>query len=438
MDPTDRLAAGQVCTIAVAFQPAGPGGRSAILTVQAQVPGGSSEHASEAAGTVSVALAGVGAEPGAAPALVASSAEVDFQPVVPGAKSPVTTVTVSNTGGSKFQVRGVRVEGASAAEFAVAGTTCRAGSSLRPGGRCTVSLVFQPSGDAGAGSRSAMVVVDHAGPDGAEAAPPLTVALTGHGAVAVPAVARMREDFGAVPLGTATELRTLVLRNDGGVPLGVGALRLAGADAGDFVLAADRCSRTAVDPGRSCTFALGFDPGRDGGRSATLVVPHDAGPAPLTIALSGAGDPAADLSVAIVPPAGAAPAPGPSDLTAEPGRWRVVVRNAGPRDATGVRLVLSGEAVSLDPSSTGPWRCDRAERPSPRTTAVACTMPALPRGGRAVVDLAVDVSGDEGVPSLTAAVDAAEPDPHATDDRAHALVPIPGPARGAPQRARRA
>lgn len=450
MAPMAPLGAGRTCTIAVAFEPAAPGGRSAILAIRPAVPTGSPglaepgsygsadsagpEGASGAGrgGTVSVALAGVGTEAVSPAALVASSAEVDFDRVVAGARSAATTLTLSNTSGSRLQVLGVRVEGASAAEFAVAGTTCRAGSSLRPGGRCIVGLVFQPSGSAGAGGRSATVVVDHAGPAGPEgAARSLTVALTGERAVASPAADRTREDFGTLPLGTAADLRTLSIRNDGGALLGIGTLALAGADAGDFVLSADRCSGTAVEPGRTCTVALGFDPRREGGRSATLVVPHDAGGTPLTIALSGAGAVAADLSVAIAPPPGPGLGPdepsGPGDGSS--GRWRITVRNAGPRDATSVRLVVSGEAVSLDWARTGPWRCDEAGRSSARVT---CTMPVLPRSGRAVLDLGVVVAGDEGVPSLTAAVRAGEPDPRGSDDKAHALVPIPGPAPSGP------
>ena len=159
---------------------------------------------------------------------------------------------------------------------------------------------------------------------------------------------------------------------------------------------------------------MGLRPQREGGRSATLTVPHDAAGSPLTVALSGTGAIAADLSVTL--------APSSSMATVVP--WTVSVRNAGPSDATDLRLVVSGVDVSLSPGEVpGPWQCNTAEGSPPQ---IVCTLRALAPSAQAVLEVDVGLFG-EGTPSLTAEVKGAEPDPHEGDNKAFALIPAPSP-----------
>jgi hypothetical protein len=390
------LPPGQTCAVAVAFRPATAGGRSATLGIGPAGPG--------AGGALSVALAGVGT--GGPATLSASPPTVDFGTVAAGTRSAARTVTLFNASGTALQLRSVRLGGADAAAFALSPATCKAGASLPRDGQCTVGLVFQPPA---AGGRSATVVVDHTA-----SGSPLTVALTGAGAVASAGADPTRVSFGSRPVGASTELRTVTVSNKGEAPLRVGTVALAGANSGDFVFSADRCSGATVDPGRTCTVGVGFAPQHEGGRSATLTIPHGAAGSPLTVALSGTGAVTADLSVTL--------APSSSMATVVP--WTVTVRNAGPSDATALRLVVSGTDVSLSPGEPGPWQCTVADQfPSQ----IVCTLRALAPNARAALEVDVGLFG-EGAPSITAEVKSAEPDPYGGDNKASASIPAPMPS----------
>jgi secreted trypsin-like serine protease len=93
------------------------------------------------------------------------------QPV--GTSSPGQSFSITNGAVSPVNGLATSVVGAAASDFRISSTDCP--SSLAPGARCTVTVVFEPTA---AGDRAAAVRVDPAG---------LTVALTGVGTV--PAIA---------------------------------------------------------------------------------------------------------------------------------------------------------------------------------------------------------------------------------------------------------
>ncbi len=94
--------------------------------------------------------------------------------------------------------------------------------------------------------------------------------------------------FGAQPQTTISRPRTVELRNTGAAPLHVGAVRLAGDHADDFLVGANDCT-APVPPDGSCRISVRFVPSADGSRSASLAVSSDGG-APLSVALTGTGE----------------------------------------------------------------------------------------------------------------------------------------------------
>lgn len=93
--------------------------------------------------------------------------------------------------------------------------------------------------------------------------------------------------FGDQPQSTISLARTVEIRNTGSAPLKVGAARVTGAQADEFLLGSSDCD-TAVPADGSCRISVRFVPSTTGAIGATLSVASNGG-APLSIALSGIG-----------------------------------------------------------------------------------------------------------------------------------------------------
>jgi len=123
--------------------------------------------------------------------------------------------------------------------------------------------------------------------------PPLTyesfVYKADFGTPAPPTSTPTTVSFPAQLEGTIGSVQTVTISSSGDVPVTLGQLALTGADAGDFILAADQCSDQSLAAAQSCTVGIRFAPQATGGatRTATLNVPYGDGLVPPT----GAGNP---------------------------------------------------------------------------------------------------------------------------------------------------
>jgi hypothetical protein len=91
-------------------------------------------------------------------------------------------------------------------------------------------------------------------------------------------------------LGTTSASQTLSVANNGAAPLNVASVSLAGVDAGQFVISANRCDGEFVPPGGSCSVVVSFAPtGTQAYSAADLVVASDAGSSPDQLAVTGTG-----------------------------------------------------------------------------------------------------------------------------------------------------
>jgi calcineurin-like phosphoesterase family protein/ASPM-SPD-2-Hydin domain-containing protein len=113
----------------------------------------------------------------AAPGLAANPPSVAFGAQQTGTAAAGRPVTVTNNSPSPVAVGAVTVEAAHPADFALRSNTCT-GTTLAPGGACTISAGFTPSV---AGTQAATIVVQNGSPAG-----PLRIAVTGSGTTSPP------------------------------------------------------------------------------------------------------------------------------------------------------------------------------------------------------------------------------------------------------------
>jgi len=151
------VAAASNCKIGVIFAPSGLGTRTATLNI--------ADNALDTPQTVSLSGTGAG------PVIAFSPASLSFAAEAIGTTSQAQTVTVSNTGNGNLDITSVSLTGTNGHDFAETNTCATA---VSPGGTCTVSVTFSPTGG---GTRSASLsLLDNA------QGSPQTVSLTGLGA----------------------------------------------------------------------------------------------------------------------------------------------------------------------------------------------------------------------------------------------------------------
>lgn len=108
----------------------------------------------------------------AVPRFSLSQRSIDFGTRQVGTRSSIDTITVTNPGDGRLEIRGVSIEGAEGSDFVMVPGTCDGAPYVASRGSCTIGVRFSPRG---AGARRATLRIRHnAGSDGA-------VSLSGQG-----------------------------------------------------------------------------------------------------------------------------------------------------------------------------------------------------------------------------------------------------------------
>ncbi len=251
------LAAGTGCTLAVVFKPTASGTRTGTLTI------------SGSAGTQTAALSGIGTLPATD---TLSPASLTFGQLQLTTASPTQSVTLANAGDLPLQLIAASI---TSGDFTV---TNACGNSLNGHSSCTLQVAFVPRS---VGVQTGTLTVS-------DQYRTQTVTLTGTG-VAPPGVSLSPTgtlDFGAIGLGATSSAQTVTLTNNGGLPLSIQSIALAG----DFAVSAggNTCGGT-LSPGSACTLQVVFTPTAGGLRSGTLTVNSNAAGSPHTLTLTGTG-----------------------------------------------------------------------------------------------------------------------------------------------------
>jgi probable HAF family extracellular repeat protein len=272
-----HLLPGHLALLSLHFTPTAAGSRSASLTVTDTAAG--SPHI--------VALSGTGT----APAVSLTPGSLTFTEQLVGSTSAEQTITLTNTGDGPLTLHGVHFTGLNASDFAA--TADLGGAILAPGQSRAITVRFAPTA---AGSRTASLAVSDSAADS-----PHTVTLAGTGTAPTVTfgVSRLgrptRVSWGDQPVGSTGATQTLTNTNGGTGALTISSVRITGANAADFALAAGS-SGPVLAPGASRSFTLRFRPGSKGSRTASLTMSDNAAGSPHTVALQGMG-------VLIPPPA---------------------------------------------------------------------------------------------------------------------------------------
>ncbi len=294
---------GDNCTVSVRFAPTAQGGRSGLLTIYANVPGGQ----------VTVALSGTGTAPAA---VVLTPLQVSFGPTIVNQTAAAQILTISNTGGNPSALQVPTITG----DFAIGANTC--GNSLPSQVGCSISITFTPTAS---GTRSGVLtVVDSAGTQ--------TAQLVGIGqSPATDTLSPTSLNFPAQQTGTTSAKQQVTLTNAGDVPL---TLIAAAITSGDFIV--NNGCGVSLSAHSSCAMGVAFVPSATGPRAGLLQVTDQF--RTQTIPLSGAG----------VAPPGVSLSPstigfGPVGVGLTSATSTVVLTNNG-----GMPLLLSAVAVTGD------------------------------------------------------------------------------------------
>jgi hypothetical protein len=189
-------------------------------------------------------------------------------------------VTVSNTGTATATISSIAATG----DYTVV-TTC--GSSLAAGANCVVTVTFHPTAT---GTRTGTLSII-----GNATNSPRNVALTGVGVgapVATLSASPGGLTFAPTPVGSASTVQAVTVTNTGGASATVSAVSASG----DFTQT-NNC--TQLVPGAACTVSVTFRPFATGTRTGSVTVTSTATNSPLTVPLSGTGNPVSNSNLAL-------------------------------------------------------------------------------------------------------------------------------------------
>lgn len=205
-----------------------------------------------------------------APVVMLSPRSLSFSTQLVGTTSVAKIVTLTNTGSDTLDITSITASG----DFAQT-NTC--GSSVGAGASCKISVTFAPlTKGTLAGSVS---VVDNA------PGSPQTASLTGTGTVVT--LFPVKLNFGSQQVGAASLAQEIKLTNGGAAALTITAIKISGANAGDF--AETNTCGSSVAGGASCAISVTFTPAATGPRSAAISITDNGGGSPQKVSLAGTG-----------------------------------------------------------------------------------------------------------------------------------------------------
>jgi hypothetical protein len=231
----------------------------------------------------SVPLSGTGVPASAAVSLTPAS--LIFTSQILGTTSGSQTVTLKNTGSLALQISTISLAGTNASAFSI-GSNCPGNSgTLGASAQCTVNVTFTPNS---LGPQTASISFS----DNVSGSPQV-VSLSGTGVSASLSVLPAGIGFSPQTLQIPAANQSVVISNNGTIPVQISSVAVGGADAADFP-AAPNCAGTLYPPGESknnssCQVSVQFQPTAGGERSASLSIVDDASGSPQIVTLSGTG-----------------------------------------------------------------------------------------------------------------------------------------------------
>jgi len=198
--------------------------------------------------------------------------QLNFKSQLLGTTSAPQNVTLTNRGTTALSITAKKVSG----PFQLAGgTTC--GSSVAPGAKCTLSVVFEPTA---IGTTTGLLSLS----DSASSKPQV-IELSGAGTVI--SLSPPQLNFGSQKVGTKSAPQNVTVTNSGGTTVNVSNVTIGGYNINDFS-ETNTCG-TQIGPGGSCTISVTFAPLRTGNRTAKAQITDTGGGSPQQVPLTGTG-----------------------------------------------------------------------------------------------------------------------------------------------------
>ncbi|MEO8977375.1 MAG: choice-of-anchor D domain-containing protein, partial [Casimicrobiaceae bacterium] len=166
---------------------------------------------------------------------------------------------------------------------------CTNGTTLGPGEGCSFSLSYRPIGAAGLRATSYVQVITFNG-NGSYAFPITASAVAGDAVEPVPASAQLTPtalDFGAVQVGTISELATATISNTGAGTVAISSITPTDAAAAVFDRSGSCVPGMQIYSGQSCALQFRFAPATAGSQSGHIEIATSTGTRQLL--LTGAG-----------------------------------------------------------------------------------------------------------------------------------------------------
>jgi hypothetical protein len=254
--PSATIAPGQTKTIQIQFAPLSAGSAS----------GGFSMVSDAENSPLSVALVGMGGEPG----LAISPASFNFGSVQVGSTGSAT-ITLTNSG-----TESVSINQASAAGTGFSAIGLAPGATIAAGQSTTFTAQFTPTTS---GNASGSISVSSNAPNS-----PLTIALSASGSQAQISAVPSTAGFGNVSTGTSNS-QTISLSNNGTASLVISHASVTGTG---FTITGLSTPIT-IPAGSNTTFNAVFAPGAAGAVTGSISLTSNAPNSPFAIALSGSG-----------------------------------------------------------------------------------------------------------------------------------------------------
>jgi alpha-tubulin suppressor-like RCC1 family protein len=257
--PPASLPPSATCTAQVSFEPSSSGVKSGSLIVTG--PDGTGR---------TVTLTGTAT----APIATFTPVSLDFGSQAVGSTTGLH-VTLTNNGDDTLVINRIATTG----DYSQT-NNCPSSLPPNPNQSCVINVTFTP---VGVGQRNgALSVIDDVQTE-------FAMALTGTGTGPIPAFAPMSVDFGAVPVGTKSNVKSIILTNTGTASLVVGTVSITGADAGRFFVEVDGCGGHTISPGQQCVVDLTFRPAGLAPRQAEVSFSTNAAFSPHVVPLVGSG-----------------------------------------------------------------------------------------------------------------------------------------------------
>ncbi|HLV96143.1 MAG TPA: choice-of-anchor D domain-containing protein [Candidatus Acidoferrales bacterium] len=265
---------GSSCLVDITFSPTASGTFTAEVDIQ--------YHLSTLPEQLqAIPLSGTGVA--AAPVAAILPAALDFGTATVGTTTGAQVVTLTNKGSVALDLTSVSLSGTNASDFSIVATDSSpcpsATGSIAINASCTVGVQFAPQT---AGTKSAaLTFVDDA------SGSPQAVPLTGT-AQPPPAGIQISPSsltFAAQAVGTKSAAQQITIANNGGGPLAISGISLAGTNSTDFSQT-DNCP-PSLAANANCVINVIFAPASPGSRSASLRVADNANGSPQQIALIG-------------------------------------------------------------------------------------------------------------------------------------------------------